>query len=500
MSTSPEQAPQEAALFRTIRGWGITRGDHGVVGGVVEGLGERIGMARVPARIIVVVAALVLNGMILLAYAAAWALLPDRKGNIIVQNFGRGIPNVGALIGIAILALVGLSDLDHRSNFFFDPGSWSNDIPWSGSGASDLGRVILFILAVAVPVLVVGAVITAIVLLVKRGNNRPPAGPGAVYAVPPTPSSPAAAPGTGTPAPAASPSTGSASDAPGSPATASEAHATSAATLPPAHQWAPAPPAPPLPPRLPRVPGPGRSFYLLTLAWASIAIASVVWLAREDRLAVHPVVASFVLFVTGLGIILMLISLAGRKLGFLGFVGFVALIPLLVFAGNADGLRSAYADHGGITDSVFYTEVFPTEAMPTFEPTPPFDPTLQFPGLYSITSFDGYCEQRTWEDYGANSVARVNLASPVAGAPSDSTIDISAEVTYVTITEGTSITVAGDENAQANVVFADRDFMCDFGNTGQQYLALTNPGTPTINLVVHDDQYANTIVIKEVTS
>ena len=50
----------------------------------------------------------------LLAYAAAWALLPDRRGNIIVQNFGRGIPNVGALVGIAILTLIGVGGFDHR--------------------------------------------------------------------------------------------------------------------------------------------------------------------------------------------------------------------------------------------------------------------------------------------------------------------------------------------------------------------------------------------------
>lgn len=96
------------------------------------------------------------------------------------------------------------------------------------------------------------------------------------------------------------------------------------------------------------------------------------------------------------------------------------------------------------------------------------------------------------------SVARMNLVGSGSETPSDTTVDISAEVTYVTITAGTSITLAGDDNAQATVVFADRDFTCDFGNTGQKYLELTNPDAPTINLVVHDDQYANTIVIKEV--
>ncbi len=483
MSTSPEQTPHEAALFRTIRGWGITRGDNGVVGGVAEGLGDRIGMARVPARIIVVVAALVLNGLIFLAYGAAWALLPDRKGNIILQNFGRGIPNVGALIGIALLTLMGLGSFDSPSGIFFNSGAWNGNFPWTDGPNWGPANTVLVVFAVLVPLVILGAVITAIVLLVKKNNNRPPAGPGAVYAVPPTPSSPAATPGSGALSGVADSSTQA-----------------SAAAMPPAHQWAPAPPAPPVPSRRPRVPGPGLPFYLITLAWATIALAMAVWLARDDRLAVHPVVAGFVLFVTGLGVILVLVSLAGRKLGFLGFVGFMALIPLFIFAGNADGLRTAYANNGGITNSVFYTEVFPTEALPTEEPPAPFDPTLEFPGLYSVVSFDGYCQKGDWEDYGSNSVARINLTGSVAGTPSDTTVDISAEVTYVTIVKGTSITLTGDDNAQATVVFADRGFTCDFGNTGQKYLELTNPGAPTTNLVVHDDQYANTIIVKEVTS
>ena len=106
MSTSPEEPRQEAAFFSTIRSWGITRGPNGVIGGVIEGVGDRIGMDKLPARIIAVVAAVMITGLILPAYAAAWGLLPDRDGNIIIQNFGRGRPNVGALIGIAILLLI----------------------------------------------------------------------------------------------------------------------------------------------------------------------------------------------------------------------------------------------------------------------------------------------------------------------------------------------------------------------------------------------------------
>src|SRR5690554_25487 len=95
------QPPTEAAFFTSIREWGVVRGTSGVVGGVVEGVGHKIGLARVPARLLTVVAWILLPGVVMVAYAAGWALLPDARGNIIIQDFGRGITNVGALIGIA---------------------------------------------------------------------------------------------------------------------------------------------------------------------------------------------------------------------------------------------------------------------------------------------------------------------------------------------------------------------------------------------------------------
>lgn len=199
------------------------------------------------------------------------------------------------------------------------------------------------------------------------------------------------------------------------------------------------------------------------------------------------------IFVTGLGVILIAVSLAGRKLGFLGFVGITSILPLLIFAGNADELRTAYAEHGGITTSDIYEEFIPTPS-----PIAPFDPTLKFPGLYTDVYFDGYCQQGDWQDYGSSSVARLDLTGSGVGTPNDRTVDIAAEVTYVTIARGANITLTGDFNAPATVVFADRGFTCDFQNTDQKYLELANPDLPTINLVVHDDQYTNTIVIKEV--
>jgi len=504
MTTTPEQAPQEAALFRTIREWGITRGDHGVVGGVVEGLGDRVGMARVPARIIVVVAAIVLHGLVLLAYAAAWALLPDRRGNIIVQNFGRGIPNVGALVGIGVLTLFGLGD------FNSGPSVKLNNMPWNFDTSTwGVGNVAVLIFAVLVPLLVVGGIVTLIVVLVKRSNAAGQGGaPGAPSSSPPLASPPNSGAAYATPPVATAPNESVVPSSPApDPASTPAVGAATSYTAPPARHYAPAPPAPPAPPRPPRIPGPGRSFYLASLAWGAIAAAAAVWMDRTDSLAVHPFIAGFVIFVTGLGLILLAVSLSGRKLGFLGFIGITSLIPILIFAGNADSLRIAYAENGGITtNGVDFVDVIDgIEVGPSMAPESVFDPTLAFDGQYSNVYFNGPCYQEVPQDFGTSSVQRLNLANAAVGpidgtAAPDTSIDITAEVTYVSIPSGANLVLKGESNAQATVVFADEGFMCVFETNDKPYMELSNPDATTINLVVHDDQFANTIVVKEVTS
>ncbi|HZJ39606.1 MAG TPA: PspC domain-containing protein, partial [Demequina sp.] len=204
MTTPSEQQPREAAFFRAIREWGLTRGDNGFLGGVVDGLAQRVGMATVPARIIVVIAALILNGLLLLTYAAAWALLPDRRGNIIIQNFGRGMPNVSALIGIAIFTLFGMSGLDNSGPFNYGNFSFSDATPWS---------VIALIMGILVPLAFIGAVIWFIVTMARRPRNPVLGQPAAA----PSPQGAPAAAGTtenDAPAPATEPASAPASSQP----------------------------------------------------------------------------------------------------------------------------------------------------------------------------------------------------------------------------------------------------------------------------------------------
>ena len=116
--------------------------------------------------------------------------------------------------------------------------------------------------------------------------------------------------------------------------------------MPPVTPMAPPPPivysAPPRPPK-PRVPGPGKVGYLLALAWIPITIAITLYLSTTGQLAVFGVIAGGVIYVAGLGVILVITALRGRKLGFLGFLSVVAMIPVAVAIGAAPELRDHYA-------------------------------------------------------------------------------------------------------------------------------------------------------------
>lgn len=504
MTSSPDSQQSEAGFFTTIRRWGITRGDNGFLGGVVDGLAQRVGMATGPARIIVVVAALFLNGIVLLAYAAGWALLPDRRGNIIVQNFARGVPNVGALIGIGLLGILGLGGIDNGityqiGNFPFDGGPF---------------RVVAIIFAVLVPLAILAGVIGLIVVLSRRGGQAPNTASGPpVYAAMPgqaphqqpggaaaaSPAAPeqavdagardagagdaeagdAGAAATAATAGAAASGTDTEAEASGEAPTAAAASA-----MPSAQTYAPVPPVPPL---KPRVPGPGRGFYLATLAWIFLSAAGVALAARNDDLAVHGSVAWFVTFVAGLGVLLILISLSGRKLGFLGFVGIMSVLPMIGIIASAEDIRESYARDESIITIDFGLE--PEESV-----VEEFDATAVFAEEFPLVVINGGCYEETLVPTFPMSTARISALDMTE----DMSVDVTAEVTHVSVPAGTSITVRGEGDAQAHVVWPERNITCDFYNAGGEHLRIAGP-THTLELVVYDDEYANTIVLTEVS-
>lgn len=568
------QPHKEAAFFTTIRSWGLTRGDNGVVGGVVEGLGQRIGMARVPARLLTVVAWFILPGFVMLGYAAAWGLLPDRRGTIIIQNFGRGVTNVGALLGIAVLSLAGLASLNNGFAFGIlgggvDPFPW-DDMAHSGGMFGVLG----VIMAIGVTIAVLAGVAVLLVVIVRRSRDTPPGPGGPQGAVPPPP--PPAAPGAGTvdastadapagsgvhaapdgasagvaaaSAPPVATSTGApqpwepallpgdprAGVAPSKGATAGVAAATAMSQPGHGQNWQtpapstpasafpydpapggpplgggrstpppPVPPAPPAPAPKPRVPGPGKGAWLAFLGVMLVSAAVVFGLGRTEQLAVSPVLAWGACVTVGLGAILAVVALTGRRLGFLGFMSVFAVLLSLLFASNAEAIRDGYDGRADwwSGDAVIYGED-PAPEPSTAEAYPvedPIDMTAELASDYATIMVAGACTTPTlvdpWEQtsqWGEDS-ASIRLAS----VDENVTLDLTAVYTHVAVPAGTSIEVRG--SGSTAIVWEGRDITCNdwtepeydewgepTGAGTRTVLEAVNPDTPVLTLTSRD--------------
>lgn len=529
--TDSQTPPTEAAFFTTIRGWGLTRAEDGVLGGVVAGLAHRLHWSLGWTRVGVVVGALILSGIVLIAYAAAWALLPDRQGRIIAQDFGRGVPNVGALIGIGVIGIIGLIGLGDRWGPW-QAGPWS----WDDIGAFDGGGVLRafgILMAVLVPIVIVGGVITLIVVLTRRNRDQGaprPDGEPPLYAQPPawaaerqrqraeaTQAAVDAAERAGREAEAAGVAAGAAAAEAAEQAQRAAHEATQAAPTWAAPAAQAPPPVPPRPPRPPRVPGPGAAFGLLTLAWLVISAATVAAAEWQDQLAVHPLAAWFALFFTGLGVILVLVALTGRRLGFLAFLSAVLLVPAAVMIAGAEGIRDGWQaewlpeihverDGDEVTrveigdgDLVFdvprpaESEQATSAASPTSSPAEeqaPVDAIGALDDTYSLLVVPSGCYAGTAVD--AAGASRGLVAPGVFTGERNATAR--AEVTTVRIPTGTGLAFELEDDATAVLVWDDRGFSCDI-DAGGGVAALT-PGEPLLTLDVEAD--VRTIVIEEV--
>jgi len=483
VSTEPTQ---EAAFFSTIRSWGIVRSDTRVLGGVLAGVGNRVGMAPVPARLIFVLIAIFTGGLALLAYAAAWALLPDAEGSIVIQDFGRGRPNVGSLVVIGILTLFGFIFLDN-AGLFRGWGWWGNvDVPTMGmDGFGTVAR--LFILLV--PLALLAGVVVLIVWAVRNSQSRDRTASG--YARLPDGSLPAMPDAAAQDAPAVT-DPAAVADEP----TVADASSPLAEPAPPVYAAVPAPPVYQGKDYSfkikPRLVGPGKVGYLLALAWIPITIAITLYLVTNDRLAVFPVVAGGVIYVAGLGVILIITALRGRKLGFLGFISVLALIPVGVAIGTAPELREHYAAgdwrdwvrSNGIGNQDTYPEV-------TYTPPPAFDPSSKFLD-YETVAISGSCYEEpdltTQETEGT-----VRLTS----VPADQTITVTSNSTRLVIPEGTSLRVVVVEHpmnndmgwtTQADIRWPDRDVTCTTSYGATDAVTLVNSDAPVLTVRLDDTQ------------
>jgi phage shock protein PspC (stress-responsive transcriptional regulator) len=174
-------------FFDWMRGLGIVRAD-GWLGGVSAGVAYRLGIDPLIVRGIIVVAG-ILGAPVLLLYAAAWALLPDREGRIHLQQLFEGDfqPPIVA-IGVMVL----LSLLPWTSGVWWADGPFWNVPDWGDV----IGRVIWTLV-------VIGAVVALIVIAVRNSDAR-----AATRPTPPTPA--AGSSGFGTTATAGADTTASA--------------------------------------------------------------------------------------------------------------------------------------------------------------------------------------------------------------------------------------------------------------------------------------------------
>ncbi|MGN6327070.1 PspC domain-containing protein [Pseudolysinimonas sp.] len=144
-SAAPEPAP-EPRFFRWIRGLGLVR-RTGWLGGVCAAVAERTRLDPILVRGVVVVLA-VLGAPVVLAYAAAWFLLPDEKGAIHALTLARGRVE-GAVVAIAALTVA--SFLPLTQGFW-----WVGAVYWGEPDfASSAGRILWTIVVIVVAVLVV---------------------------------------------------------------------------------------------------------------------------------------------------------------------------------------------------------------------------------------------------------------------------------------------------------------------------------------------------------
>lgn len=536
--TEQQTPPQEAGFFTTIRGWGITRGDERVLGGVASGLAERLGWRLGWTRVGVLAVVIFVSGFGALAYAAAWALLPDRQGRIVAQDFGRGVPNVGALIMIGIIAIAGLIGLGNADGLPFGwGGGWPFTGAWEGSGHG-VFTAIAVVASILFSLAIVGGVVFLIIWLVRRNREATPPGaptPGApsptgsgpLYAAPPAwaaarqqqraqavAEAQAAGASAADAARAAGVATAAAASSAGQAAAdaADRAAAAATAAIP---TWTATPPTP----RPPRVPGPGAGFYLLTLAWLVLSAAGTAWAGWTDRLAVHPLLAWFALFVTGLGVILALVALTGRKLGFLAFMSAVLLIPTAVLIVQADKVVDGWGNRwlprvsverdvaGDVVrlelgDQTYWvseqggvTTVEPEQATPTEAPEPAFDAIGAFDAEYAAITLPASCyadgDTPSAEGSSQSLVTATDLTE-------DRTIDVTAAHATLRVTPGTSVEVTPTGGATAQVHWAEHGLTCELWE--QEPVSLLNPDTPVLTVRVADpDRYA-TIVIEEVAS
>ncbi len=271
-------------VFEPIRGIGLVRSEHRIVGGVCGGVAERTGIDPTVVRVVAVVLA-VFGGVGVLLYGLAWLLLPEPDGRIHAEELLHGRVEAGG-VGAIVLTVLSLGGGGGRW------GHWGWGAGWTNGPIGFLWSLTGSVVALAVIVVVVYALV--------RGRGRR----ATTYPPPPPP--------------AAGPP-----PAPPSPAGAGPADGSGVATL-----LAPAPPvaaATPTTPRRESLGGYGALVGGLALLGAGIAV--LVTRSGDYRVSTAAVAWSVALAVIAL--VLVVGGLLGRRSGIVTLFALVALVGTL---------------------------------------------------------------------------------------------------------------------------------------------------------------------------
>lgn len=99
-----------AWLRRPVRSWGVTRSEDSWVSGTLGGVAARYGLDPLLVRGVFAAVCLLSAGLALLAYAAAWTVLPGPDGRVLWAQLRRRDLS-GAGVGVAAVGGVGLVSL-----------------------------------------------------------------------------------------------------------------------------------------------------------------------------------------------------------------------------------------------------------------------------------------------------------------------------------------------------------------------------------------------------
>lgn len=314
-STGRPQGFQQ--VWDAMRRTGVRRPvDDRWLGGVCSGTARRLGIDPVLARVLLVALTL-LGGVGLFAYAVALVLLPDHDGSIELERASYG-DLTGTTVGAVALLLLAV----------VVPGPW--DLLTGGPVVD--GRELVGGLVLGTLLLVGLALLPKAREAAERSAGRPPAGTGWTSGPSPATTSGAGSGSTAYVPPGAAtrppPGYGGAY-APPAPGGTPPSYGPPSPGGPPTYGrpgYGPPPPSrPPRPPQ-PQRKGPGPAVSAAATGTALLA-AGAAWLAADQGLVDgRATVVAAVAALTVLGVVLLVLGLAGRRDGGVGGTAFLALV------------------------------------------------------------------------------------------------------------------------------------------------------------------------------